>query len=136
MTRKMTYREICNEWMGVSRARNVDHRRGTKVAIAQCRQFLAMTLLQAKVEQARYCYLAQRICDHFWSHKIAHRTDETPGYPGHFGCRVRLRQRKLELSWHYNRFVAKKSGDGQRVFSEYVRKEGRYRYHKSAFTRA
>lgn len=136
MKKKMTYREICNEWMKVSRARNVDHRHGTQAAIAQCRQFLATTFLQAEVEQARYYYLAQQICDHLWSHNIAHRTDETPGYPGHFGCRVRLRQRKLELSWYYNRFVAKKSGDGQRVFSEYIRKEGRYRYHKSAFARA
>lgn len=73
---------------------------------------------QADVEQARYRYLAQRLCDNFWTHNMAHRTDKTPGYPGHFGCRVRLRERKLELSWYY------------------IRKEGRYRYHKPAFTRA
>ncbi|WP_348657665.1 conjugative transfer protein MobI(A/C) [uncultured Sulfitobacter sp.] len=51
--------------------------------------------------------MAQRLCDHFWSHNIAHRTDKTRGYPGCFGCRVRLRKRKLELSWYYNRFVPK-----------------------------
>lgn len=136
MSKRMTHQEICAEWESVSRAQNVNHQAGVKAAITQCRQFLAAIHQQADVEQARYRYLAQRLCDYFWSHNIAHRTDETPGYPGHFGCRVRLRQRKLELSWYYNRFVAKKSGDGQRVFSEYVRKESRYRYHKSAFARA
>jgi hypothetical protein len=100
------------------------------------RQFLAAIHQQANVEQARYRYLAQPLCDHFWSHNIAHRTDSTPGYPGHYGCRVRLRKRKLELSWYYNRFVPKKSGEGRSVFSEYIRKEGRFRYHKPAFTRA
>ena len=59
------------------------------------------------IEQARYRYLAQRICDVYWEHNIAHRTDQTEGYPGHHGCRVRLRGRKLELSWYYNSFVPK-----------------------------
>jgi len=136
MSKRMTHQEICEEWESVSRAQNLDHRRGTEAAIRQCRQFLAAIQQQADVEQARYRYLAQRLCDHFWSHNVAHRTDQTPGYPGHFGCRVRLRKRKLELSWYYNRFVPKKGSEGRSVFSEYIRKEGQYRYHKPAFTRA
>lgn len=136
MSKRMTHQEICEEWEAVSRAQNVNHRRGTEAAIKQCRQNLAAFHQEADVEQARYRYLAQRICDHFWYHNIAHRTDSTPGYPGHFGCRVRLRKRKLELSWYYNSFVPKKSGEGRSVFSQHIRKEGRYRYHKPAFTRA
>ncbi|MGO1660000.1 MAG: conjugative transfer protein MobI(A/C) [Marinobacter sp.] len=136
MSKRMTHQEICAEWESVSRAQNVNHRRGTEAAIKQCRQFLAAIQQQADVEQARYRYLAQRLCDYFWSHNMAHRSDKTPGYPGHFGCRVRLRKRKLELSWYYNRFVPKKSGEGRSVFSAYIRKEGRFRYHKPAFTRA
>ncbi|MCD1646919.1 conjugative transfer protein MobI(A/C) [Marinobacter adhaerens] len=136
MSKRMTHQEICAEWESVSRAQTVNHQRGIKAAITQCRQFLTAIHQQADVEQARYRYLAQRLCDHFWSQNMAHRTDKTPGYPGHFGCRVRLRKRKLELSWYFNRFVPKKSGEGRSVFSEYIRKEGRYRYHKPAFARA
>lgn len=136
MAKRMNHRDICKEWMAVSRLKNVDHRRGTEAALAQCRRFLATVLAQTEVEQTRYYYVAQQGCDHLWSHNIAHRTAETSGYPGHHGCRVRLRQRKLELSWYYNHFVPKKSGEGCSVFSEYIRKEGRCRYHKSAFARA
>lgn len=136
MSKRMTHQELCAEWESVRRAQNVNHQRGIKAAITQCRQFLTAIHQQADVEKERYRYLAQRLCDHFRPHNMAHRTDKTPGYPGHFGCRVLLRKRKLELSWYYNRFIPKKSREGRSVFSEYIRKEGRYRYHKSAFTGA
>ncbi|MCE9788616.1 conjugative transfer protein MobI(A/C) [Shewanella chilikensis] len=50
--------------------------------------------------------------DLFWQHNKAHRGKETPGYPGHYGCRVRLRDRKFEIYWFYNEFTRKKGTDG------------------------
>jgi hypothetical protein len=81
MSKRMTHQEICEKWEAVSRAKNVNHQRGTKAAITQCRQFLTAIHQQADVEQARYRYLAQRLCDHFWSHNVAHRTDQTLRLP-------------------------------------------------------
>ncbi|MBA6413594.1 hypothetical protein H2508_10780 [Parahaliea sp. F7430] len=135
MTR-MNKRQVVEQWCKVSRLEGVDHTRGTQAAIKQSKAFLQTLIDLIDVEQARYRYIAQRICDVHWEHNIAHRTDQTEGYPGHHGCRVRLRGRKLELSWFYNSFVLKKNGTGYAVYSEHISKQGRYRHFKSAFVRA
>ena len=112
MTR-MKKQQVVEQWCKVSRLEGIDHSRGTQAAIKQSKAFLQMLADLIDVEQARYRYIAQRICDVYWEHNIAHRTDQTEGYPGHHGCRVRLRGRKLELSWYYNSFVPKEGGTGQ-----------------------
>lgn len=133
---RMNKRELCEKWAEVSRKDDVDHVGGARAALGQCRLCLASAQEDTEVEQARYRYLAQRISDNFWAHNVAHRTKETPGYPGHHGCRVRLRGRKLEMYWYYNEFYKKKKGGGKGVISTHISKEGRHRYHKTAFARA
>ena len=99
MTR-MNKQQVVDHWCHASRLEGVDHTRGTQAATEQSKAFLQTLMDLIDIEQARYRYLAQRICDVYWEHNIAHRTDQTEGYPGHHGCRVRLRGRKLELSWY------------------------------------
>lgn len=135
MTR-MNKQQVVDHWCHASRLEGVDHTRGTQAATEQSKAFLQTLMDLIDIEQARYRYLAQRICDVCWEHNIAHRTDQTEGYPGHHGCRVRLRGRKLELSWYYNSFVPKEGRTGHAVYSEHISKEGQYRYFKSAFARA
>ncbi|HFM0762561.1 TPA: conjugative transfer protein MobI(A/C), partial [Escherichia coli] len=72
----------------------------------------------------------------FWLNNVAHRGKNSEGYPGHFGCRVRQRNKKLEIFWVYNEFKPKKNSDKYQVISHYLPREGNYRYSQSTFTRA
>ncbi|WP_323852385.1 hypothetical protein [Xenorhabdus szentirmaii] len=56
----------------------------------------------------RYFYIAQKIANLLWQHNLVHRGKESEGYPGHFSCRVRLRNKKLETFWVCNEFKPKK----------------------------
>ncbi|WP_435302796.1 conjugative transfer protein MobI(A/C) [Escherichia coli] len=99
-------------------------------------QYLHYTHKSTEIEQLRYFYIAQKIADLFWLNNVAHRGKNSEGYPGHFGCRVRQRNKKLEIFWVYNEFKPKKNSDKYQVISHYLSREGNYRYSQSTFTRA
>ena len=89
---------MAEAWRTISRkqATQADRDKATRMALQQCGEYLIAIHDMAEVEQRRYEFLANRLCDYFWQHNRAHRTKQTPGYPGHFGCRGRVRQFKLE----------------------------------------
>lgn len=123
-------------WHKAARAENVDHIIGTVAAFSQCRGTLESMLKVLDLERAKLRYLGQRCSDHYWLHNHAHRTKDTPGYPWHHGCRVRLVKSSLEMHWYYNTFVKKEEGEGYKVFSKHICRELKHRYSKTSFNRA
>ncbi|MEL6115624.1 conjugative transfer protein MobI(A/C) [Photobacterium sp. SP02] len=119
-----------------SENKQVDHEEATLYAFSTSEMYLRYIHKSTELEQLRYYYIAQRIADLYWQHNRDHRGKDSPGYPGHFGCRVRLREMKLEIFWVYNEFKPKKNADGFQVISHYLPREGHYRYPKTTFTRA
>ena len=136
MSGKMSREDTIKMWDQVGRDKTKKHDQGMKLALQQSRAMIDSGEVALDIEQARIGYLARLVANHFWDHNVAHRTDKTPGYPGHYGCRVRRQGRKLEISWYYNTFHRKPGGKGKRVFSEYIRKHLRHRYRKTEFNRA
>ncbi|QSX30098.1 hypothetical protein JYB88_18325 [Shewanella cyperi] len=114
----------------------VGHEDATLFAFLTSEYYLSYILKSTELEQLRYYYIAQRISDLFWQHNRAHRGKDSPGYPGHFGCRVRLRDKKLEMFWFYNEFKQKKGTVGFNVISHYLPRECGYCYSKTTFSRA
>lgn len=88
--------------------KKIDHDEAMLFTHSSSQQYLRYVHKSVELEQLRYYYIARRISDLFWQHNKAHRGKETPGYPGHYGCRVRLRDRKFEMYWFYNEFTRKK----------------------------
>lgn len=130
----MNCETLINSWQ--SEMRNASTRL-TDQAFANSRQFAQATHDMCRVDQVRLMYLGHRAADHFWAHNRAHRTLETQGYPGHFGCRGRLSGLKFELSWYYNEFKRLNDGTGRhRVLSHHVPKEGQFNYYSRAFSKA
>ncbi|SEK65970.1 conjugative transfer protein MobI(A/C) [Ectothiorhodospira marina] len=136
MSGKMSRENTIKMWNQVGRDKTLKHDQGMKLALQQSRAMVQSGEEALEIEQARLGYLTQLIANNFWNHNLAHRTDKTPGYPGHHGCRVRHRGRKLEISWYYNSFHRKPGSESKRVFSEHICKDGQHRYYKTAFNRA
>ncbi len=65
MTR-MNKQQVVDHWCHASRLEGVDHTRGTQAATEQSKAFLQTLMDLIDIEQARYRYLAQRICDVYW----------------------------------------------------------------------
>lgn len=129
--------EISAAWKRAARHEGIDHEELTVRAYSDSEMFLKAVHRNTILEQHRYFYIAQRLCDFFWEQNRKHRGVSTPGYPGHYGCRARLRDNKLEMFWFYNEFKRKNDGSGKhRVISHYIPREGQYRYYKRAFSRA
>lgn len=106
-------------------------------AFANSRDFAKHTHDMCRVDQVRLAYIANRAADHFWIHNRAHRTTASEGFPGHYGCRVRLAAPKFELSWYYNQFKKKNDGSGKHnVISHYLSKEGQHGYFANRFNKA
>ncbi|EJK2993914.1 hypothetical protein NDM55_002879 [Vibrio cholerae] len=120
----------------IANSTNVNQDDAMLFSLTISEQYLHYTHKSTEIEQLRYFYIAQKIADLFWQHNVAHRGKNSEGYPGHFGCRVRLRNKKLEIFWVYNEFKLKKNSDGFQVISHYLPHEGNYRYPKNTFTRA
>lgn len=119
-----------------SENKQVDHEEATIFALSTSEMYLRYIHKSTELEQLRYYYIAQRIADLYWQHNRDHRGKDSPGYPGHFGCRVRLREMKLEIFWVYNQFKPKKNSDGFQVISHYLPRDGHFRYPKTTFTQA
>ncbi|GEM_PF-1816992 len=120
----------------IANSTNVNQDDAMLFSLTISEQYLHYTHKSTEIEQLRYFYIAQKIADLFWQNNVAHRGKNSEGYPGHFGCRVRLRNKKLEIFWVYNQFKPKKNADGFQVISHYLPREGNYRYPQSTFTRA
>lgn len=120
----------------IAHSTNVNQDDAMLFSLLVSEQYLHYTHKSTEIEQLRYYYIAQRIADLYWQHNRDHRGKDSPGYPGHFGCRVRLREMKLEIFWVYNEFKPKKNSDKYQVISHYLPREGNYRYPQSTFTRA
>ncbi|EGR1048760.1 MULTISPECIES: conjugative transfer protein MobI(A/C) [Gammaproteobacteria] len=116
--------------------KKIDHDEAMLFTHSSSQQYLRYVHKSVELEQLRYYYIARRISDLFWQHNKAHRGKETPGYPGHYGCRVRLRDRKFEMYWFYNEFTRKKGTDGYNVISHYLSRGDQYRYLRSTFSLA
>lgn len=130
---------MAEAWRIISRKQTTqaDRDNATRMALQQCGEFLIAIHDMAEIEQRRYEFLANRLCDYFWQHNRVHRTPQTPGYPGHFGCRARVRQFKLECHWYYNQFIEQPKGSGKhKVLSHYLPRNGQFAYYKSTFTPA
>lgn len=116
--------------------KKIDHDEAMLFTHSSSQHYLRYVHKSVELEQLRYYYIARRISDLFWQHNKAHRGKETPGYPGHYGCRVRLRDRKFEMYWFYNEFTRKKGTDGYNVISHYLSRGDQYRYLRSTFSLA
>lgn len=136
MNKPKSPNEIAEQWHQAARSEKLDHEKSTQIAFEQCRHYLQALSEILDIERARLRYIAQRFSDHFWAHNRAHRTKETDGYPGHYGCRVRILRGSLEMHWYYNTFVKMKNGDGHAVFSKHICRALKHRYSKPAFNRA
>lgn len=124
-------------WKTAARNDALDHEGLTVRAFYDSELYLKAMWRSTTLEQHRYYYIAQRLCDYFWQQNRKRRGVNTAGYPGHYGCRARLRDNKLELFWYYNQFKPKNDGTGSHhVISHYIPREGKFRYHKHAFSRA
>lgn len=84
-------------WKTAARNDEVNHEELTLRAFHDSELYLQAALRSTKLEQHRYYYIAQRLCDYFWEQNRKHRGVDTEGYPGHYGCRARLRDNKLEM---------------------------------------
>lgn len=120
----------------IANSTNVNQDDAMLFSLSVSEQYLHYTHKSTEIEQLRYFYIAQKIADLFWQNNVAHRGKNSEGYPGHFGCRVRLRNKKLEIFWVYNQFKPKKNADGFQVISHYLPRDGHFRYPKTTFTRA
>ncbi|WP_267779106.1 conjugative transfer protein MobI(A/C) [Vibrio cholerae] len=120
----------------IANGTNVNQDDAMLFSLSVSEQYLHYTHKSTEIEQLRYFYIAQKIADLFWQHNRDHRGKNSEGYPGHFGCRVRLRNKKLEIFWVYNQFKPKKNADGFQVISHYLPRDGHFRYPKTTFTRA
>jgi hypothetical protein len=130
----MNFDEYIQAWQANMRINNINL---VTRAFTDSRKFATYTHNMCRMDQVRLAYLANRAADYFWSHNRAHRTDLTDGYPGHYGCRVRLSAPKFELSWYYNQFKRKNDGSGKHnVISHYLPKEGEHGYFNNRFNRA
>lgn len=130
---------MAEAWRIISRkqATQADRDNATRMALQHSAEFLIAIHDMAEIEQRRYEFLANRLCDHFWQHSRAHRTMQTPGYPGHFGCRARVRQFKFECHLYYNQFIEQPKESGKyKVFSHYLPRNRQFSYYKPTFTPA
>lgn len=95
-----------------SNRQQIVHEEATLFTFSTPELYLRYIHKSTELEQLRYYYIAQRLCDLFWQHNRKHRGKNTQGYPGHFGCRVRLRDKKREMFWVYNEFKPKREPKG------------------------
>lgn len=82
--------------------KKIDLNKAMLFAHSSSQQHLRYVHKSVELEQLRYFYLAHQISELFWQHNMVHKGKETLGYPGHYDCRVRLRDRKFEMYWLYN----------------------------------
>ncbi|MEQ4622786.1 conjugative transfer protein MobI(A/C) [Providencia vermicola] len=116
--------------------KKIDHDEAMLFTRSTSQQYLNYIHKSVELEQLRYYYVARQIAELYWQHNKAHRGKNTPGYPGHYGCRVRLRDRKFEMYWFYNEFTRKKGTEGYNVISHYLSRGDQYRYLRSTFSLA
>ena len=95
----------------------------------------------ADKEPIRLEFMGACFANIFWQQNRLSRISDSSVVPGRYGCRVRIRNNKLEASWFINSFLdeedmSRRKNKRDHVRSKHIRKGLGYRYRRNSFSKA